>query len=102
MLAATGADVNLRGDHYNTPLRHAAVIGYFEMVRTLLAHGADVNFQDDDGWTPLYGAFWYGCSKGDCPQLVRLLLEDGANPTARDNKRRISLHLVSSSYLELL
>ena len=90
-----GADVNLQGDHYNTALSHATVIGHLEIVRTLLAHSADVNFRDNNGWTPLYGAFWYGLSKGDCPRLVRLLLEHGANPNARDNKGRTSLHLVS-------
>ena len=96
------ADPNLQSGLHYTALRHAAVIGHLEMVRTLLAHSVDVNFQDRESWTPLYGAFWYGNAKGNCPRLVRLLLEHGANPNARDNNRRISLHLVSSSpYLEL-
>ncbi|KAH9175550.1 hypothetical protein EDB89DRAFT_1945074, partial [Lactarius sanguifluus] len=39
-------------------------------------------------------------SKGDYPQFVRLLLEHGANPNARDNKCRTPLHLpVPSSRL---
>ena len=97
-----GADPNLQNNLQCTALRHAAVIGHLEMVRTLIAHSVDVNVQDGESWTPLYGAFWYGHAKGDCHQLVRLLLEHGADPNARDNKRRISLHLVSSSpYLEL-
>ncbi len=49
----------------------------------------------------MHKASLYGNSKGDYPQIVRLLLEHGTNPNALDNKRRTPLHLVSSLGLVL-
>ncbi|KAH9028685.1 ankyrin repeat protein [Lactarius pseudohatsudake] len=40
-------------------------------------------------------------SHSDRPQIIRLLLEHGANPNVRDNRRRTPLQLVSSSGLVL-
>jgi hypothetical protein len=58
------------------------------------------------GWPMTYVSYGrslcgYGRSKGGLPQVVRLLLEHGANPNTRDNKCRTPLHHASSSSGEL-
>jgi ankyrin repeat protein len=90
-----------------TPLMHAARLGNFEVVTSLLARGANIHAMNDDG----NGALWFACysNNGACvtalikagapldtqnvngataliycasagkTQLVRLLLDAGAN-----------------------
>jgi hypothetical protein len=82
---AEGADVNARGYLQRTPLasvasdygqkdgRHA-----IEIARILLGHGAKVDAPDDDGVTALYYAVEFGKIN-----LVRFLLENGADPGVR-------------------
>ncbi|KAI9442915.1 ankyrin repeat-containing domain protein [Lactarius indigo] len=103
-----GANANFRDVRLWTPLSYAATWGRLEIVRVLLEpeYDADVNSQDEDGLTPIHGlllwaATLYCSSQSDHPQIVRLLLEHGANPNIRDNRDRTPLHLVSSSHLEL-
>ena len=50
-------------------------------VRTALARGADVNARSEEGDTPLMYAAAY--STADC---MKLLVEQGANPNARDRR----------------
>ncbi|KAF8476566.1 ankyrin repeat-containing domain protein, partial [Russula ochroleuca] len=63
------------------------------VAQLLLEHGADVNARiehggdDDNGRTPLHTAANYGRV-----EVVRVLLEHGANVGAEDNKGRTPLH----------
>ena len=59
----------------------------------------DVDFQNIDGRAPLNDALCHDLSKGDQPQVAKLLLEHGANPNARDSGHKAPLHFVPSSKL---
>jgi len=51
-----------------------------ESVATLLERGADIELSNDEGWTALFEA----ANKGHV-ETVRLLLKQGALPTAMDS-----------------
>lgn len=65
------------GRQTGEPLRAAAANGRREAVELLLARGAEVNKSDGDGWTALHAA-----CLGRHPEIVRLLLDKGADPNA--------------------
>jgi ankyrin repeat protein len=90
-----GADVHSRDDVHTTPLMWAAFSGHTEVVQTLLEHDADIDSEDVNGWTPLRSAVATGFLHVDRTQLVRLLLDRGANPNAQDSKGQTPLHVVS-------
>jgi cytochrome c len=60
-----------------TPLHAASADGHLDLVKLFIELGSDVNAEEDFGnrGTPLEYAL-----KNDNPELVRLLLEHGANP----------------------
>lgn len=62
--------------HGQTALTKAACNGQGEMVTRLLDAGADINGKTDEGKTALHWA--------DDTEIVRLLLERGADPSIRD------------------
>ena len=64
-----------------TVLGLAAPLGPVELVKTLLDAHADVNVQEIRGMTPLMLAL--GTDRQD-PQVIRLLLEHGADPLAKN------------------
>ena len=72
-LIQRGADVNREGW---TPLHYAATRGHREMIRLLLEHEAYIDAEASDGNTPLMMA-----SRFAQPLAVKLLLEEGADPT---------------------
>lgn len=85
-LLEAGADVEMvciskRGRQ--TALMHACSA---EMARILVEAGADVNAVGAEGMTPLMGDLL------NCPEAVKYLLEQGANPRARDDKGNTPLH----------
>ena len=74
------------------PLHYAAFYGLLDVVRFLvIKYPQDVNVSglDYDG-TPLFGA-----SRNGHAEVVRVLLENGADGKARDNKNRTPLHWAS-------
>ena len=97
-----GADINSRHRQLRTPLSLVAMRGHLDIVLVLFDHHADVNCQDIGGWTPLYHASSdVHYNKRDQAQIVKLLLEHGANPNARYNDHKTPLHMVPSSKHEV-
>ena len=73
VLIARGADVNREGW---TPLHYAATKGHREMMRLLLENDAYIDSESVNGTTPLMMAAF-----STSPLAVKLLLEEGADPT---------------------
>lgn len=71
-----GMPVDWKDERGRTALHLASKAG---IVERLLLAGADVNIQDADKKTPLHSAIGY-------PEIVRLLLEHGADPTVRNKQ----------------
>ncbi len=70
----------------------------YQDAKTLLKHGADVNLADDQGMTPLIMA-----STVNHEELVRLLLDAGADPSRSDESGyRASDYAPSSSIRDML
>jgi ankyrin repeat protein len=94
LLLEKGANVNARDAGGVTPLHEAAgPAGPVAVVRLLLEKEANVYAQDDDGKTPLDLAVV--CGK---PDVVRLLLETGANPEAKNRQRLCQLEVAAEKH----
>jgi ankyrin repeat protein len=72
-----------------TPLGLAAYFGHLDAVKLLVARGADVNAPSNNAQKvpPLVSA-----AAGKHEQVVRLLLESGANPNAFEKGGETALH----------
>ena len=77
-LIARDADVNLPGW---TPLHYAASKGHIEVMRELIEQHAYIDAPSPNGTTPLMMAAHYGT-----PEATKLLLEEGADPTLKNDK----------------
>lgn len=73
VLIQRGADVNKPGW---TPLHYASTRGHREMMRLLIENEAYIDSETENGTTPLMMASYYAP-----PLAVKLLLEEGADPT---------------------
>jgi ankyrin repeat protein len=79
VLLEAGADPNFQTNEKHTPLIECCLYPGFkasEIASLLIGHGAQVNHADSDGDTPLHLAI-----ESDEDDLVRILLESGADPT---------------------
>jgi ankyrin repeat protein len=92
------------------PLEQAAREGRLDIVRILIEKGADVNLTGGARrFTPLHSAVSFACFRDHQPPenvikpIVRLLLDHGANPNAKDEDQSTPLHLTTNmSVAELL
>ena len=89
-----GADVNAQSDDLWTPLHLAVITEKLSFTRALLDHQADVNSRNDQGQSPLHLLARLGTSQGedDGSDIVKLLLERGANVDEKDNNNATPLH----------
>jgi ankyrin repeat protein len=95
-----GADANARQRDGCTPLHQAAYL-VPEAVQVLLEHNAYINLQNDEGKTPLHMAlrpltYPYSPYEGKVVDIVRRLLEYGADLNTRDHNHSTALHQASS------
>ncbi len=100
-LLEAGADVNQQSpSDKSTPIVMAAANGHFDLAKFFLDYGADPNIPNDLGLTPLYAAIdlqwapkgWFPNpsitqEKNSYLDLMKALLEAGANPNARLGKK---------------
>ena len=94
-----GADPNACGNYGNTPLFYAAYAMQFEAVHVLHEHNADINSKNPAGETPLYWVLSRGGSKDKSVDMVRRLLEYGADPNIGSGYHTTPLHEASSQGL---
>lgn len=92
LLIEKGADINAETAYGTTPLVLAATAGREDAVRLLHAHGAALDHRTKSGSTALS---LVSHSVPIRPNIVRLLLELGANPNIPDNSGRAALHWVA-------
>jgi ankyrin repeat protein len=87
-----GADVNARSHSRFTPLFMAVDARRLEAILVLLEHNADTNSQTVKGQTPLSWALTNCGSEGKLVDIVRRLLEHGADPNICDDDHSTPLH----------
>lgn len=85
-LIRNGSVIDAQDNAGKTPLHLAVIQWQVESVKMLLESGAKVDSLDFHGNSPLSDAVFYSQGKGD---LIRLLLDHGANPVLR-NKYGVS------------
>jgi ankyrin repeat protein len=93
LLLAHNAHALVYDNKGNTPL-HLAAICHLEVARSLLECKADVNALDNEGLTPLQRAS-EGQREGYL-EIMRLLLDHGANVIVHDKRRNTPLHFAAS------
>ncbi|XP_058610068.1 histone-lysine N-methyltransferase EHMT2 isoform X3 [Onychostoma macrolepis] len=90
-LIQSGACVYHAEEDGSTGLHHAAKLGNLEVVMLLLSTGqVDLNAQDSGGWTPIIWA-----AEHRHIDVIRALLNRGADVTLRDKEMNVCLHWAS-------
>ena len=101
-----GADVNVCGNNWETPLHSAAWYGDLEIVRVLLGYKVDVNSRCLKNWIAIHymskgpNSGWTlppHCGPQLLPDIARLLLEQVSNVNARADDGKTPLHLAANS-----
>ncbi|KAF7170323.1 hypothetical protein CNMCM5623_002767 [Aspergillus felis] len=82
LLIDGGADLNIRNNGGRTPIFSLN----YAKIELLLHRGAQVNIKDNNGYTPLMWIAGLECPR---PQLIRLLLDNGANPDECTDRARL-------------
>lgn len=77
-------DMTIRNRYGGVSLIPACERGHVDYVREVLKTGIDVNHVNDLGWTGLLEAVILGDGSGPYQEIVRLLLDGGADPGLAD------------------
>lgn len=98
-LITKGVDINYREEKHGRTLLHVAIIRGHESILNLLINNdnAALNLQDNDGRSPLHLAAMYNRI-----EVVRLLLEKGADKEIRDNSGKVAKDYAAFYQLKLL
>ena len=88
LLIEAGASVNRPNW---TPLHYAASKGHTEMMRLLIDNDAYIDSESPNGTTPLMMAAYYAT-----PKAVKLMLEEGADPTLQNKDGQTALDMALS------
>ena len=90
------ADANAQSNYSFTPLFEAVSRMHLEALQVLFHYNADINSQNFEGKTPLYYVLSNYSSKCGFVDMVRQLLELGADPNICANDYATPLHEASS------
>ena len=99
-----GADANVPKAAGYVPLHVVAANMYPVAVQLLLDHNADVNWRNKEGLTPLAVTIYHRISSQEevAVDVVRRLLEHGADPNTRAHNSSTLLHQsLSHGWLEV-
>jgi ankyrin repeat protein len=88
-LVEQGADIDALSARNWTCLHSAAGVGNFEFCEYFVKKGANIELKTIDGLTPIHVA----CVYGQKCEIVKLLLDHGANIEAQDPKGNTALQL---------
>ena len=88
LLIEAGASVNRPNW---TPLHYASSKGHTEMMRILIENDAYIDAESPNGTTPLMMAAYYAT-----PKAVKLMLEEGADPTLQNKDGQTALDMALS------
>ncbi|MEX3771002.1 ankyrin repeat domain-containing protein, partial [Mycolicibacterium fortuitum] len=88
---ATPAPVDGGHRYGGTALIPASEHGHVSTVRRLIAAGVDVNHVNKPQWTAMQEAVVYGDGSVKYQQVVRALLDAGADQSIRDSSGRTAL-----------
>jgi uncharacterized protein len=91
VLLPAGPDLTVRNRFGGVSVIPAAERGHVEYVRRVVQTGIDVNHVNDPGWTALLEAVVYGDGSASYQEIVRILLEAGADPAIQDANGRTAL-----------
>ena len=97
VLLEHGTDPNMATHHEDwTSLHIGAWRGNPRIVQALLEHGADPSVVTSEReWTPLHVLAWSGGRKpGDAIATMKLLIEAGVDPAAKDAKGRTAWDII--------
>jgi FOG: Ankyrin repeat len=100
-LANKGANLNATGASGQTPLGRLAgtcqysngAPHYESVISVLISKHADTNARDASGNTPVLNA-----TQQCCTEMLKILLDAGADPNIRNNKGDSALRLVNPNY----